>query len=254
MTKLKAFKKSNSQAGQDMLVLNLLQEKRDGFYVEIGSSFPVSGNNTCILEQEYNWKGLSLNISPNFVRIFRSIRKNPVICANALTFDFESYFTKNKFPTQIDYLQIDIDPTEANLEVLRKLPLDKYRFSVITFEHDLYKNEKNRNIKEYAEKILEKNKYRKVANNVMVYFAHNSYSGHWVPFEDWWIDSQIFNNNFITPIPEESKFIEIFEYSFQYHLSLKIKILIMKLRLAKKLLVKLKMWKNKIFTFPTEVK
>lgn len=42
--------------------------------------------------------------------------------------------------SQLDYLQMDIHPAEATLEALKALPMDKYRFSVITYEHNGYDN------------------------------------------------------------------------------------------------------------------
>ena len=44
------------------------------------------------------------------------------------------FFKKGIIRKQIDYLSLDIDPSEATLAALKKLPLDDYRFSVITYE------------------------------------------------------------------------------------------------------------------------
>ena len=38
--------KSYSQSAQDIFVLSVLDQKRDGTYLEIGSSVPVDNNNT----------------------------------------------------------------------------------------------------------------------------------------------------------------------------------------------------------------
>ena len=50
-------------------------------------------------------------------------------------------FLRKNYPKQIDYLSLDIDPSEATLAALKKLPLDEYRFSVITYETEVYRAE-----------------------------------------------------------------------------------------------------------------
>jgi hypothetical protein len=46
MIKYKKFPHSNSQANQESFVLNITQEKKNGFYVEIGSGPYKEKNNT----------------------------------------------------------------------------------------------------------------------------------------------------------------------------------------------------------------
>ena len=53
---------SYSQSAQDIFVLSVLDQKKKGTYLEIGSSVPVDNNNTYILETEFNWTGLLLNL------------------------------------------------------------------------------------------------------------------------------------------------------------------------------------------------
>ena len=46
--------KSNSQTGQDLFVLSVLNHKRNGTFLEIGSNHPITVNNTFLLENEYD--------------------------------------------------------------------------------------------------------------------------------------------------------------------------------------------------------
>lgn len=41
-------------------------------------------------------------------------------------------------PETIDFLSIDIEPTDATLECLMLIPFDKYKFNVIAFETAAY--------------------------------------------------------------------------------------------------------------------
>lgn len=50
--------KSHAQLFQDLLVLFLLGEKRDGFFVEFGAMDGINLSNTFLLENKYGWRGI----------------------------------------------------------------------------------------------------------------------------------------------------------------------------------------------------
>ena len=127
---MEIYPNSFSQEAQESFVLNILKEKKNGFYLEIGSWHPVLKNNTYLLETEFNWTGLALDINQEMCKKYTEIRKNKCLNQNAILFDYEKYFLENKFPNQIDYLQIDIDQSDnnddfANVKALINLPLSK---------------------------------------------------------------------------------------------------------------------------------
>lgn len=166
-----------SQAMQDIFVLSILNGKTQGTYVEIGGDTPLFINNTYLLESKFAWTGISLDINQNKVQDYNNIRKNKCICTDATTTDYESIFVKNKLPTQIDYLQLDIDPPMQTLSALKKLPHNKYRFSIITYETDLYNGGAEAQIE--SRKLLLSLGYELIIQNV----ANEGY-----PFEDWYVD------------------------------------------------------------------
>lgn len=176
---------SENQANQEEYVLNVLNEKRNGFYVEIGVGHWKTISNTYLLETQYDWKGVGLEINQYHSEQYNKNRINPCINTDATTFNYVKYFESNSFPKQIDYLQLDIDPPEITLNCLKNLPLKDYRFTVITFEHDLFQNkEKNLSIKIEAQEILKSYGYFMTVENIVcehMYF----------PFEDWWVDPTI---------------------------------------------------------------
>ena len=171
----------HSQAGQDKFVLESLDYKRNGFYVEIGAYHSKDISNTYVLEKDYGWSGVSFEIVPDWVDEFNLNRINKCYLADATTFDYESLFEELNVPKQIDYLQVDIEPASNSLLALLALPLEKYRFSVITFEHDLHYDPKNLEIKNKQKEILLNLGYTLEKENVVC--NHKDY-----PFEDWWLD------------------------------------------------------------------
>lgn len=166
-----------SQSMQDMFVLSVLDGKRNGVYVEIGADKPRVINNSYLLESQYDWSGVSFEIESDKVNYFNTIRKNKCICADATKFDYKSLFDERKYPKQIDYLQLDCDPPQITLECLKKLPLEDYRFSVITFETDLYAGGQDVQIEHWQ--ILSSLGYQRVVKNI---------KNEGNPYEDWWID------------------------------------------------------------------
>ncbi len=167
---------------QDLAVINLFQQKRDGYYIEIGAQDPVKRSNTYSLETNYGWRGLSFEIDPEYVSFFNQFRKNKCIPGDATKHDYKKLFHENSLPPVIDYLQVDIDPPSASLAVLKKIPFDTTTFSFITFEHDSYKF--GSDAAHEQRDILQNLGYRALA-------IDTSQDGK--PFEDWWISADLAN-------------------------------------------------------------
>jgi len=166
---------NHSKHFQDMFVLSAYRGKKNGSYLEIGSGDPHVHNNTALLEEEFGWKGISVDNSEALCYEFRQARNNTVICADATEINYEDLFYKHCMDPIIDYLQIDCD--ELSISVLEKMPLDKFKFGIITFEHDSYRLSTDK--KYAAKKILEEHGYVCAVPNVG--FHADGY-----PYEDWY--------------------------------------------------------------------
>ena len=173
-----------SQALQDIFVLTMLNGKENGTYVEIGGAHPININNTYLLEKTFGWSGISFEINEELAKFYNSKRSNKCICADATQVDYSKVFEENNLPKQIDYLQIDIDPSYQSLASLKQLDLKTYRFSVVTFETDAYQG--STAVVEESRKIFQNNNYQLVASNV-------NNCGH--AFEDWYVDPNIVTEN-----------------------------------------------------------
>lgn len=175
---------SKDYSRQENFTLDLLKEKRNGYYVELGAFHSKECSNTYYLESDYDWTGVSFEVMNDRLQEFNSNRKNPCY-GDAITFNYIDYFEKNNFPKQIDFLQIDIDNggneynTEyAGLRALIAVPLNVYRFNVITFEHDTNMYFKNSIIRDIQREILDSLGYSLVVRDI---------------HEDWWVDSKSFH-------------------------------------------------------------
>lgn len=188
------IKNNYSQAFQDMFVLTMLDGKRNGTYVEVGGDHGVVISNTYLLEDQFDWKGIAFEIEEDRAEGYSSLRKNECMCADALEVNFSEIFKQRSFPKQIDYLQLDIDPASQTLKCLKNIPLDEYRFSVITFETDIYRD--GADIAEESRQILLDFGYELIAKNV---------SNQSVPFEDWYVDPTVVDKELISKLKVNSQ-------------------------------------------------
>ena len=181
-----------SQSMQDMFVLSMLDGKRNGVYVEIGADKPKIINNSYLLERKFGWRGVSFELDESKVEFFNQHRKNKCICADATTFDYKSLFQERNYPKQIDYLSLDIDPSDATLAALKKLPLDEYRFSVITYETEVYRA----GIDGYYDEIWQK-KSTEIFESYGYELVIKNVANMGNPYEDWWVDPKVIDRAII---------------------------------------------------------
>ena len=178
---LRNIETNYSKCLQDMFVLSCHNGKRNGTYVEIGSGHESVNSNTFLLEKEFDWKGISIDKDKELSFNFGQSRRNTIIQMDALEIDYEGLLQKHCFPEIIDYLQIGVSSNSC--ELLKKMPFDSFKFGVITFKHNAYKNIESR---EESRKILIENGYVLVGRNISVNFTDG--------YEDWYVHHAIVEN------------------------------------------------------------
>jgi hypothetical protein len=179
---------SHALTAKEKFVLDITKNKQDGFYLELGGSHSTENSNTYNLETYNNWKGLALEIVPELQEEYSANRKNPCLLEDAMKFNYLDYFENNDVPKQIDFLSVNIDtgyndntgrllgnPAQSLLGLIA-LPLNSYRFTVITFEHESLQDYKNGSIRDAQREILNALGYSLVVRT-------------WA--EDWWVDPAI---------------------------------------------------------------
>ena len=196
------------QVYQDLFVLSMFDGKKNGTFLEIGGAMPFKGNNTALLEKDFNWSGVSVEYQKIFVDQYRKERPNTtVIHQDALTLDYKRVIQENFGEVkEIDYLQLDIEPARLTLECLHKIPFDEYKFGVITYEHDHYVDITGK-CREESRKFLSDRGYVLVVGNV----SPDDKS----PFEDWWVHPDLVSEKALSRMQVEAKdIITADEYMF----------------------------------------
>jgi hypothetical protein len=190
----------NGQSQQDRFVLNVLNYKKNGYFLEIGSHHPIIINNSYLLETKYNWKGIMVDCVNDFLPLYKQHRPNSIHVINdTSTIDYKNLFEQNNFPTSLDYLEIDLEVSDGStIETLIQLDsniFDTYKFATVTFKHDIY-NTNFANTRIESRKIFKKRGYICVFEDI---------NNHGYPYEDWYVHPDLVNMVYINNLIEYNK-------------------------------------------------
>ena len=160
-----------SQARQDELVIRLLRNKTNGYFVDLAANDAIHLSNTFALEKFYSWNGVCIEPNPRYWDNLSSYRNCTIVAAvvgarrmEEVFFRFEAgdhggianegfnngkrwqrqserRFTVSlleilrdlaEAPHEIDYLSLDVEGAESF--IMENFPLDQYRIKIITAE------------------------------------------------------------------------------------------------------------------------
>ncbi len=189
-----------SQAWQDEFVINILNFKRNGYFIDIGSTDGINQSNSYFFESEMGWQGVCVERGIGYTEHYKKNRKCIFLNEDATQIDYNSLLITNNYPSRIDYLSVDVDENSA--AALKALPLDKYRFSVISIESDFYRFGATLQDEEVA--ILNSYGYYRLFPNVLVPLGCGM--GPNLIFEDWWVDPSVFDMNKLSKLTAEKMY------------------------------------------------
>jgi len=192
----------NGQVKQDVFVNKILQ-KNQGFFLDVGAGTGgLTGqsvefySNTYFFERYRGWKGIAIDYDQNWYNNVKNKRTATVSCVDLLKVNVNEHLESLNCPEEIDYISLDVD--DAQWKVFNEFDWDKYKFRVLTLEHNLFQSHdiklqshsdehKSRIQKEYAvyRNVLSSKGYKILWGNV----ALDGYG----PVEDWWVNEEIYN-------------------------------------------------------------
>ena len=186
------------QSLQDKYVSKILKEKQNGYFIEIGSGEPIKNNNTYLLETTYNWNGIMIEYDEKYQESYNLSRPNSIHVFNDATqIDYLNLFQTNNVPSNIDYLQIDLDAYDGStlkaLNLLNEHIFDDYKFATITFEQDIYRTNVN-NTRELSRQIFENHGYLRVFSDVT--------NRRFASYEDWYVHPDLVDMEYVNKIIE----------------------------------------------------
>jgi hypothetical protein len=190
----------NSQTCQDSFVDKLLNID-NGYFVDIGAGTgglplynPGFYSNTYFFESR-GWNGLAIDYDEVYIHSVSRFRKAKCILADLQLVNINSILDSNNCPEEIDYLSIDVDAAQS--KVFKDFNFDKYKFKVLTLEHNLFQSfdscDQNHS-KEHKDKILKEYKeYRSKLQDYgyKILFGNVVLCGYG-PLEDWYVNNDIY--------------------------------------------------------------
>jgi Methyltransferase FkbM domain len=66
-----------AQEGEDLVLARMFEEKKDGFYVDVGAHHPIRFSNTYLLYQA-GWSGINIDATPGSMREFCELRPRDI--------------------------------------------------------------------------------------------------------------------------------------------------------------------------------
>lgn len=190
-----SIERNYSQVYQDMFILSVLNGKKNGTFLEIGGATPYHGNNTALLEKNFGWTGVSIEYKQEFVDQYRKERPTKVYCLDALNIDYNKFIGENFDSNVIDYLQLDIEPARNTYALLLKIPFDKYKFGVITYEHDHYVDV-TKECRQKSREYLKSKGYILAVSDLSPDGQSN--------FEDWWVHPDLVDSRILKIMKDDS--------------------------------------------------
>jgi hypothetical protein len=177
-----------SQASQDDFVDLVLNNQKNGYFIDVGGGCtdPKTESNSLLFE-ERGWKGIVVDGDVN------RMKDRSCICVTTMIGDGSSGTKKlgdilkeNNVPSVVDYLSIDIEGQDFN--AVKSFIESGYTFKVATIEHNLYsQNPGVVELKSNIFNLLSLNGYIRVVDNAGHQATFDNLHRGW-SFEDWYIN------------------------------------------------------------------
>lgn len=156
-------------------------------------------SNTYFFEHYRGWNGIAIDYDRAWYEAVKDVRPDTVHCEDLLEVNINDFLESIGCQENIDYISLDVD--DAQWKVFNEFDWSKYRFKVLTLEHNLYQSldscEFTRNSPDYMEKIgSEYHCYREILkqHGYKILWGNVELNGYG-PIEDWWVSEDIYEKH-----------------------------------------------------------
>jgi len=186
------FPGCHSGSRLDEFVARLFEFKKHGTYVDVGAADSKFHNNSHYMDTQLDWRGICIEMDPKWNDTYGDRKRCTYINADATKLDYRQIFIDKGLPEAIDYLSMDVD--DADLTVLKMLPLNDFDFKIIGIEHDCYAHGPIYRDAQRAH-LLEAEYVLVCAD---VYVRNPNFEN--CSFEDWWVNPYYFSREMINKL------------------------------------------------------
>ena len=196
-----------SQANQDKWVCDFLNNKRNGYFIDVGAYDGILMSNTFFLEKELGWNGICIEAESSLFDRLVQNRSSINIKIAVSNFDgfcawggdrvlalgepiiecktLESILVSAKANKKIDYLSLDIEGGE--FDALASLNFSYWDIGMMTVEHNLFCSDSVSKDRVYE--LLSKNNFTRVVEDAVCLDSNPAFYNK--PFEDWYVNNNL---------------------------------------------------------------
>lgn len=200
-----------SLGGQDKWVLETLNYKSNGFFVDLGSGNGIYYSNTYTLENEYQWAGICVEINQDKFNELQNNRSSTNI--NCVVYNYEgtcligddgkitdtsgttvscntfnNIIMNSGYNGIIDYVSVNVGGNE--LDVIKSIDFESNQIVLMSIQHNHYKVE-HKNVDPIFYHMLENGFERLVIGAVGE--NPSDYVKYKEPYEDWYYNKKYLN-------------------------------------------------------------
>lgn len=186
----------NGQFAQDFFVASIIENKKHGFFVDIGCGtstlnlkhVPIFAmSNTYMLENSLDWDGIALDYDETYCELAKRNR-HTVSCVDLMQENINDVLAERGCPEHFDYLSFDVD--QAQRKVLDEFDFEKYSFKILTYEHNYStEGDPNYNGMYDGDKDYSRKKFTDLGYNIL--FGNVGLNARQM-IEDWYVNDELF--------------------------------------------------------------
>ena len=193
-----------SQSNQDKWVNEFYNNKKDGFFVEVGAFDGIQTSNTYFFEKTLGWGGVCIEANPEIFKRLSQNRRSINLNYAISDHEGECFFSTDRIsengyrvncsrldvllksvncPRIIDYMSIDIEGHEYI--ALNNFNFSDFQVNLMTVEHNLYSE--GSKMKDEIYHLLTDNGFTRVLEDVVCLDTNPLYFNK--QYEDWYINN-----------------------------------------------------------------
>lgn len=124
-----------SQGNEEVIIRELLNDQKNGVFLDVGSSTPIENSTTYYLEKHLGWSGISIDALPEHAPAYEKERPNT---------KFFSYIVTDHSDSTEDFYRVEgftgLSSTDKDRKMIKNLQKEKLELPTITLDDLLEQN------------------------------------------------------------------------------------------------------------------
>ncbi len=124
-----------SQGNEELIIREILQDQKNGVFLDVGASTPIENSTTYYLEKHLGWTGISIDALPEHAPAYQKERPHT---------KFFSYIVTDHSDSTEDFYRVNaatgLSSTDKDRDMIKNLKMEKLELPTITLDDLLEQN------------------------------------------------------------------------------------------------------------------